>query len=201
MADKVEITTYVSDMIAVEREIIAPVEKQLADADVQRYTEGHDLLTKLQTVLTEHITHLEHHLEALGGHPASALKNAVVGVFGAAASAVQSVRKTNVSKSLRDDHTALSLACVAYEMLYTSARVTHDEATAKIALHHLEDLTSITMELSEAIPGAVVMELLELDPSLDASILTDANENIANAWRAGAKEKEAQPAHEEFATA
>ena len=201
MADKVEISTYISDMIAVEREIIGPVEKQLTDADMKRYSEGHTLLTNLQTVLTEHITHLEHHLVALGGHPVSPLKNAVAGVFGAAASAVQSVRKTNVSKSLRDDHTALSLACVAYEMLYTSARVTHDETTAKIALHHLEDLTTITMEISEAIPGAVVMELLELDPSLDGTVLTDANENIANAWKYGAKEKDESPAREQFATA
>jgi len=200
MSEKVEITTYVSDMIAVEKEILSPVETQLADADIQSYPEAHTLLTKLQAVLKEHIDHLEHHLETLGGHPASGLKSAVSHVFGAAASAVQSVRKTKASKSLRDDYTAVSLACVAYEMLYTSSLVTRNETTGKIALQHLEDLTSIIMEISDIIPGAVVKELLELDPSLDGDVLNNVNSNISNAWHTSAREKAQPPAAEQYAT-
>jgi len=200
MSEKVEITTYVSDMIAVEKEILSPVKTQLEDPDVQSFAEVHLLLSRLRTVLEEHVDHLEHHLETLGGHPASGLKSAVSHVFGAAASAVQSVRKTKVSKSLRDDHTALSLVCVAYEMLYTSSLVTRNETTGKIALQHLEDLTSIVMEISEIIPGAVVKELLELDPTLDGDVLSEVNGNISNAWRNGAKEKEQTPLTEQYAT-
>jgi len=200
MTEIVHIKTYVSDMIAAEREVVAHVEKQLGFEEVKNTPEVKDVLVKLQDVLYDHILVLEHHLRALGGHPSVSLKSAVADVYGAAAAALQSMLKTRVSKVLRDDHTALSLVCVEYEMLYLCARVTGSDATAQIAIKHLRDLTPYPMDLGELIPGTVVRELLDLDPTLDASVLDDARGNISSAWRTAAEARQKMPQAESQTT-
>jgi len=189
MSETIQMTTYVSDLIALEREVVAPVSKHLADADVQAYPEIKDVLTRLQNTLYQQVLDLEQHLLNLGGHPAVSLKSAIADVMGAAASAVQSVRKPKVSKMLRDDHTSLSLVCVAYEMLYTTARATHSDVTAQIALTQLQTLTTIIMDISDLIPAAVVKELLELDPLADINVLPDAANVITKAWEDSVKDR------------
>lgn len=201
MSETIQMTTYVSDMIALEREVVAPISKHLADADVQASPEVKNVLTRLQKTLYQQILDLEQHLLNLGGHPSVSLKSAIADVMGAATSAVQSVRKAKVSKMLRDDHTSLSLVCVAYEMLYTTARATHSDVTAQIALTQLQTLTPIIMDISDLIPAAVVKELLELDPLADVNVLPDAANILTKVWEDGAKDRHKAPLVEEYSLA
>ena len=201
MSETIKMTTYVSDLIALEREVVSPVEKQVKDSDVVTFPEVKDVLTRLQNTLYQQILDLEQHLLNLGGHPAVSFKSAVADVMGAASSAVQSVRKDKVSKMLRDDHTSLSLVCVAYEMLYTSARITHSDVTAQLALDQLKTLTLLIMEISDLIPSAVSKELLALDPSVDVSVVSDASENITRVWKEGARERAKTQPVEEYSLA
>jgi hypothetical protein len=201
MSETIQMTTYVSDMIALEREVVAPISKHLSDADVQAYPVVKDVLTRLQNTLYQQILDLEQHLLNLGGHPAVSLKSAIADVMGAATSAVQSVRKAKVSKILRDDHTSLSLVCVAYEMLYTTARATHSDVTAQLALTHLQTLTPIIMEISDLIPAAVVKELVELDPLADVNVLPDAANIIIKVWEDGVKDRHKAAPVEEYSLA
>jgi hypothetical protein len=201
MSETIRMTTYVSDLIALEREVVSPVEKQISDTDVIAYPEVKDLLTRLQNTLYQQILDLEQHLLNLGGHPAVSLKSAVADVMGAATSAVQSVRKTKISKMLRDDHTSLSLVCVAYEMLYTSARITHSDVTAQLALGQLKALTPLIMDVGDLIPAAVSKELLALDPNIDLNVLPDVAENISRTWKEGARDRSKTPPVEEYSLA
>ncbi len=201
MSETIQMSTYVSDMIALEREVVAPLSKQIADSDVVTFPEVKDVITRLQNTLYQQILDLEQHLLNLGGHPAVSFKSAVADVMGAATSAVQSVRKTKISKMLRDDHTSLSLVCVAYEMLYTSARITHSDVTAQLALTQLKTLTPLIMEISDLIPHAVSKELLELDPSVDISATSDAAMNISSVWKDSAREHQKTRQIEEYSLA
>jgi hypothetical protein len=120
-------------------------------------------LNDIHVKLTSHVATLEQLLEANGGHPASGLKKGVGEFLGAAASTVQDIRPTKISKSLRDDYTALSLAAVGYEMLYTTALTTRSEDTASLAQSNLKDITGLLVKLTGVITDVVCMELLEID--------------------------------------
>jgi hypothetical protein len=182
MADTVSIQTYISDMIAVEHEVIHPIEKQLELDDVKLLPDVETLLENIHRVLHRHIDTLEQHLESVGGHPASGLKAAVGDVLGNLGTTVQNIRSTKVSKSLRDDYTALSLTAVAYEMLYTSSLATRSESTAKIALEHLNDITGFITKLTGLLADVVTKELLDIDPTLDSSYVVEAKQQIRKAW-------------------
>jgi hypothetical protein len=182
LSETVNIRTYISDMIAVEQHILLPITKQLSEEKVQALPHVLSVLQKTERVLTKHIDVLKAHLEVLGGHPAASLKTAVADLLGAGASAVQDFRKTKVSKSLRDDQTALSLASVAYEMLYTTSLVSRSNETAKIAIDNLKDIVSIIMELTGVVSDVVSMELIELDPTLDGTVAEKAKDDIYGTW-------------------
>jgi ferritin-like metal-binding protein YciE len=105
------------------------------------------------------VTALEQCLEQLGGHEASLVKSTWSSLLGIGAAAIDSVRKTTVSKNLRDDYTALSLATISYTMLYTTTVGVGDTATADLAKRHLADYAQIVMTINQVIPEVVLGEL------------------------------------------
>jgi ferritin-like metal-binding protein YciE len=155
------IQTYVSDMLALERHIAQPLQRQLDMGDTAKYGEAITVVSTLKGLTGSHITALEQCLEQLGGHEASPVKSAWSGLLGIGAAAVDSVRKTKVSKNLRDDYTALNLAAISYTMLYTTAIGLGDSMVADLAQRHLADYARLVMQIMQIIPDVVLRELAD----------------------------------------
>jgi hypothetical protein len=199
MSEKVQIKPFVGDLITLEMETVAPFERQIEDEAFKRFPLACRFVIDARRILNDQVTALRGHLDDIGGQPSTGFKAAVSDVVGAAVSMIQPSRKTQVSQYLRDDHAALSTLCLSYEMLHASALATHDYSTASLALRHLEDLASVSMECSRVIPTVVVTELVEQDNSLDDSVADEAERNIHRAWKVGAKLEHQRECHKQFA--
>ena len=153
------IQTYVSDMLALERHIAQPLQRQVDLEDTKKFAGALAVITSLKGLNDSHVTALQQCLEQLGGHEASPVKSAWSSLLGVGAAAIDSVRKTKVSKNLRDDYTALSLATISYTMLYSTAVGVGDTTTADLAKRHLADYSQIVMTINQVIPEVVLGEL------------------------------------------
>lgn len=155
-----EIRPYVADMAAVERHILEALERQHKDDTFKDYPNALGMVGRIAGVLKTHIEGLEAHLGTLpGGGVAAAVKETVTGVLGGLAGVYDKVRKDKISRALRDDYTALSLAAVSYTMLHSTALGLHQGMTADLALRNLKEITPFLVELSQLIPQVVLKEL------------------------------------------
>ncbi len=189
------LATYVSDMLAVERHIRIPFETQRSDKDVQEYVDAADVVNRLVALSDMHIDALKAELERLGGHEASPIKSAVTQVEGVVAGAIDKVRKTKVSKSLRDDYTALALCTVSYSELLTTANGMHDPDVAAVAQRHLSDYANAIMEIGACIPGIVIRELQATGIDVDSATVDRSRQTISESWH-----QTSRPFHESGTT-
>lgn len=176
---------YVSDMLAVEKHIHEAVRRQKKDDKVTAMSQASSVISRVEEMLDNHIAALESHLEQIGGDDASAsIQDAVTSALGVAAGLYDKVRGEKVSKMLRDDYTALSLAAISYEMLYTTGLALNDQSTADLALRHLKDWTPLIMKLSEVTPEVVARELQDNGFTVDASVADQSRRMTQQAWQA-----------------
>jgi ferritin-like metal-binding protein YciE len=175
---------YVNDMVALEKNILDAVDKQCADPRVQEDPACSQLVREIHAGAKGRLADMENHAAAIGGEPGATIKEAVAGVAGTLAGIYDMVRKHPVSRMLRDDYTALSLATTSYSMLYTTALAIHDQPVARVALRHLQEIPKQVMALSQLIPRIVVRELAEDDSSVDTSVIPLAQEKTLEAWGA-----------------
>jgi ferritin-like metal-binding protein YciE len=180
------INTYISDMLALEQHIATPLENQVNDSDVQAMPAALRVVREALDVVQAHIGKLEARLEAVGGHGGSAVKNAVTSAVGVAATAIDKVRKTEVSKNLRDDYTALCLSSAGYTMLHTTALGLGDQETAALAKDHLADVATVIMKISSTLPVAVLAELTQEGVTVQPSVAAVAERDSEAAWKEGA---------------
>lgn len=178
---------YVSDMHAVAKHVLEAFERQQEDVDAQRHAEAKRLIDQVVTVLRSHHNRLDEHARSLGAEPHSAAKEAVSATLGMAAGFYDKIRSHPVSKMLRDDYVALTMCCVAYEMLHTTGLALKEQATADLALSHLKDLTPLVTSIGQAIPAVVTHELAESGVGADQSVAEQAARNNEQAWRSHAK--------------
>jgi len=176
------VATYLSDMLALEQHISAPIESQLGSSDHREYADAIRIIQSIKSVTTSHITALEAQLKAAGGSSGHPVKSAWAQLLGGGAAALNNVRKTKVSKSLRDDYTALGLAAISYTMLHATAAGLGDGSTAALAKRHLDDIAPIIVEISKAIPAVVLQELADdgENVSITAAQLTE--DATGEAW-------------------
>ena len=180
------INTYVSDILALEKHIRKPLAHQADDTDIQASEPASRIVRETLGVVDTHEAALEERLNAVGGHAGSPVKSGVAEALGNAATAIGNVRKTEVSKYLRDDYAALCLASAGYTMLQTTARGLHDSATAELAEKHLADYATLIMKINATLPSVVLAELADEGASVDSSIVDDAKRASEEAWREGA---------------
>lgn len=173
---------YVSDMLAVEKHILQAIERQRDDEKVRKYPETNQLIGKIEGAVRGNISSLEQHLKSLNGDGFSPVKEAVTSALGVAAGVVDMVRTNKVSKMLRDDYTALSLAAVSYTMLHTTGLALQDNPTAEVALRNLKNHTPLIAEISEKIATVVVDELRDESEVIDSTVAPDATRNTQEAW-------------------
>lgn len=183
--DRQEIlNTYVTDMAAVEKHILEAVEKQATTDSVRKYPEAAQIIGKLTSTLKRHVEALEAYNESTkGGDLKEAAKEAVGAALGFVAGIYNKLRQTDqVSRMIRDDYTAVSLAAISYHMLHTTALGLKDQRVADMALEHLKDLTPILVELSKVVCHVVADELEDEDKVFTASIAEQAVRNTQEAW-------------------
>ena len=178
-----EIRPYVADMAAVEKHILEALERQRKDDTIKDFPNALGLIDRLAGTLKTHVENLETHLDSIpGGGVAAAVKETVTGVLGGLAGIYDKVRKDKVSRALRDDYTALSLATIGYTMLHSTALGLRQGTTAEIALRNLKELTPYIMQLAEVIPVVVLKELSLEGYDVDTSLSSQAVRNTQEAW-------------------
>jgi len=186
--EKHTLATYVSDMLALERHIAQPVSHQQQSDEAANVGVARALIDRIASIGQSHITALEGRLKDLGGNANHPLKAAWAGLLGAGATAVGGARKTKVSKFLRDDHTALSLASISYTMLYTTAVGLGDTATASLAKRHLGDIAPLIMEISDGIPTVVLQELRDDGETVRTEAADTVQRELDEVWHASARQ-------------
>lgn len=177
------INTYVSDMLALERHILIPFETQLKDGDFANFSDARPIVEDLVQLTQRHIEALDRLLNSLGGHEASPIKSTVGVIEGFVAGTIDKMRKTKVSKALRDDYTALALCTAGYTMLNATANAMNDAAVAKLAKQHLHDYARCVMEIGEALPAVVVQELEDIGVSVETASIPQSVAASQEAWR------------------
>ena len=187
---KPTINTYVSDMLALERHIVQPLEHQSKDAVAQKYPDAYRAIAEAFTSTQARITALESRLEALGGHAGSGVKSGVAATLGNVAAAIGDARKTEFSKYLRDDYSALALASASYTLLHTTALALGDATTASLAQTGLTSVATSVMRLSKTLPVTVLAELREEGLAIDASVVSEAQRHVDQAWQDGGARSE-----------
>lgn len=177
------IQTYVSDMLALERHIAQPLQRQLEMEDTGRYGGALAVVTTLKNLTDSHVVALEQSLAQLGGHEASSVKSAWASLLGAGAAALDSVRKTKVSKNLRDDYTALSLASVSYTLLHATAVGLGDAAVSDLAKRHLADYARLVIQINQVIPDVVLQELRDDGESVQTGAADIIRQQTNDIWK------------------
>jgi hypothetical protein len=190
--DQHALATYVSDMLALERHVRIPFDAQRTDRDVQEYADAAVVVNRLVALSDLHIDALKEQLERLGGDEASAVKSAVTQIEGFVAGAIDKVRKTKVSKALRDDYTALALGTIGYSELIATANGMHDSQVAQLGERHLADYAKAIMEIGACIPGIVIRELQVDGLDVDSAVVDESRQAISQAWQ-----RTSRPFHEE----
>lgn len=170
-------------MLALERHISKPFATQAADSDFEKYGSAASLVKRLSALSDEHIAALERALDSLGGHAASPVKEAISQAEGFVASAIDLMRKTKVSKALRDDYTALALCASGYTLLQTTALALSNAEVASLAQRHLHDYAQCVVQVGEALPAVVIAELQDIGLSVNAAVIEQARNAVEQAWR------------------
>lgn len=180
------IHSYVTDMLALENHIGNALKGQLED-----FQRGHPtvalMLREMHETVQRHESALKTLEEAHDAGPgldiADYLKRAATTVAGMGAAALDMLRTEKLPKNLRDDYTAFSLATVGYIMLFTTARSLNEERVANLAQEHLVDYTRMTKQLEGIIPSTVVALLREDGLPVDATVLSEVEEVVKDAWK------------------
>ncbi len=187
------VASYVTDMIALEHHLVKAIGGQISD--LQDEPHFADALRKIHTTSERHIGLLEELAtrRAMGAQGvAETVKKAASVVLGMGAAAVDFVRSEKLPKNVRDDYAAVSLACMGYVMLQTTAMALGDDEVAKLAQECLTRHAECVMTLNRLAPEAVIEFLQSEGLPARANVLPQILENIQSAWASDAR---AEPVH------
>ena len=173
-----------SDQLALERHILEAVERQRGEDSLRENLEANKVVIEIEQVLKSHVATLETLADEYGAGTSSLLKKAVTELAGVAAGLYDKVRDQEVSRMIRDDYTALSLAAMGYTAFHTFGLVIQEQRIADVALSHLKDLTPLLVRISQVLPLVVASETAkDLGLNLDPNIGATAANNTHQAWR------------------
>ena len=184
MSDRLDlITKHIADISALEKHILEAVERQRADEAVKSMVDVNRVVIETERVLKGHLTALDALAATYGAQGESLLKKAAVGILGAAAGLYDKLRESEVTRAIRDDYTALSLAAMGYTAMHAFGLGVNEPRIADLAGRHLKDLTPLLVELSKLIPATTLQELAKENP--DMAVATDkVSEAVTNTQRA-----------------
>ncbi|HET6569493.1 MAG TPA: hypothetical protein VFG50_16110 [Rhodothermales bacterium] len=179
------IREHVSDQLALERHILEAVERQREDDAMRSNLDANKIVIEIERVLKEHTSMLENLADQYEAESRGTLKKAVTEVAGTLAGLYGRIRNYQVSRMLRDDYTALSLAAMGYTAFHTFGLTIKEDRIADVALRHLKDITPLLVELSRVLPLVVAQETVEEgDYPMDHEAGRKAVEHTHEAWSA-----------------
>jgi hypothetical protein len=179
------LATYINDMLALEGNIAQAIERQHADHRVAHHPDVQRLLRSVISGSVARRDTLAQNAGEMVSDVVATIKDAIASAAGTLAGFYDQVREHALSKMLRDDVTALTMAATSYGMLYTTALAFEDNTIAETALRHLNELPPQIMEIASLIPGVVVEELAKDDPRVNMESAGFAAEAIDQAWITG----------------
>lgn len=179
---ELELQRHVHDMLALIQGMVGALDMQLASSDLPRHQKAHALVTEARTTLDQQVLRLTELLAQLHWDGPSMVKSAASSVGGRTAGIFGRMRTNEVSRMMRDDYTALSLASISYTMLHTTGLSLHNDAVAALAQRHLGEITPLVMRFGEVVPGVVVRELAREVLPVDVDVSRDAVEHTRQAW-------------------
>ncbi|HEX2280652.1 MAG TPA: DUF892 family protein [Thermomicrobiales bacterium] len=175
------IADYVSDMAALEAHIEEALDRQL--------TEVKDDPVALATVrdfydmVKEHRDTLKAMEEQTGKTIGTPIKEAGAALIGKAAGIIDLLRTEGISKSLRDDYAAFSLAAISYSMLHTTATALGDGRVASLAERHLREHADAIMRINEIMPEVVIRELEKDGHRADSAAVEATRQAVLRSWQ------------------
>jgi hypothetical protein len=178
---------YVDDVLALERDLQAAVQRQVNDDHVLEQLDAASLIKEIALFTETRITALAELSHALGGR-AGVMKEVMAAATGVLTGLYGRMRKDSVSRTLRDDYTALALVATAYSMLYTASIALRNEHASTVAQRNLCSVTPLVMQLSRLIPEVVAAELAVDHPGIDTKAVEVGREATLVAWSQGRDE-------------
>jgi len=174
------IADYVGDMAALESHIEEALDRQLNE--VQDDPIARAAVQEFHDTVKQHRDILKAMEEEIGRTVGSPIKEAGAALFGKAAGIIDLIRTEGISKSLRDDYAAFSLAAISYSMLHTTATALGDERVAAVAARHLQDHARAIMRINEIMPGVVIRELQKDDHQADNAAEEATRAMVIRSW-------------------
>jgi ferritin-like metal-binding protein YciE len=176
------IADYVGDMTALESHIEEALDRQLTE--VQDDPEAHRAVQRFHDTVKQHRDTLIALQEDTGATLGNPIKAAGAALLGKAAGVIDLVRTEGISKSLRDDYTAFSLAAISYSMLYTTARGLGNQRVASLAERHLTDYAQAIERINELMPSVVHRELVKDGHEANEAAVAATRQVVPSAWHA-----------------
>jgi hypothetical protein len=187
MNRKQSISKHISDMYAVEQHIRDAVTRQRDDERLKNNIEANQVVIEIERVLNDHLEALDDLADSYDSQvhqPESRAKEALGKALGVAAGLYDRMRgKHPISRDLRDNYVALSLAAMAATQFHTYGLSIGEDRIADLGSDHLHDLTPLLVEISKVLPDVTAQETVEeSDFPADASVAAQATANTQAAW-------------------
>ena len=181
------ITKHIADISALEKHILEAVRRQRESEAVKSDVSVNRIVMDIERVLTSHIAALDGLAAAYDGEGEAGIKKAIVAAAGVVAGLYDRLRESEITRNLRDDYTALSLAAMGYTAMHAFGLSLGESGVADLAGRHLSDITPLLIELSKLIPVTTITDLAKEHPDLnfDTSKISEAVENTQRAWSRG----------------
>ena len=175
------IADYVGDMAALESHIEEALDRQLTEVKddpsaLAAVRDFHDMVKR-------HRDTLKAMEEETGKTIGAPIKEAGAALIGKAAGIIDLVRTEGISKGLRDDYAAFSLAAISYAMLHTTATALGDDRVASLAERHLRDHADAIMQINKIMPGVVMRELEKDGHRADPAAVEATSEAVLRSWQ------------------
>jgi ferritin-like metal-binding protein YciE len=175
------IADYVGDMAALESHIEEALDRQLTEVKddpvaLAAVRDFHDMVKRHRDTLKA----IE---EETGKTIGSPIKEAGAALFGKAAGIIDLLRTEGISKGLRDDYAAFSLAAISYSMLHTTSTALGASRVASLAERHLRDHADAIMRINKIMPGVVIRELEKDGHQADSTAVEATGEAVLRSWQ------------------
>ncbi len=175
------IADYVGDMAALESHIEEALDRQLIEVEddpaaLAAVRDFHDMVKRHRDTLKA----MEGETDKTIGTP---IKEAGAALIGKAAGIIDLLRTEGISKGLRDDYAAFSLAAISYSMLHTTATSLGDSRVASLAERHLRDHADAIMRINQVMPGVVIRELEKDGHQASNAAVEATGEAVRRAWQ------------------
>ena len=175
------IADYVGDMAALESHIEEALDRQLIE--VKDDAAALAAVRQFHDMVKQHRDTLKAMEEETGRTIGTPIKEVGAALIGKAAGVIDLVRTEGISKGLRDDYAAFSLAAISYSMLHTTATALGDNRVASLAERHLRDHADAIMRINEIMPGVVMRELEKDGHRVDNAAVEATREAVLRSWQ------------------